>query len=180
MFASALTFVSLLLAVGCAYPTGAAQPVALYGVFEQQVTNDKSYSNPFDLRVVELRTKFTSPSGKTVSFFGFHDGDGKGGQAGNVWAFRFMPDEVGRWHYSYSWTDGTEGGSGSFEVRDTGLAGPLKVATDNPWYFTAERGEPFHARPYGMHHYLVSCCRRAPRRRPAGVGPPCPATSPLL
>jgi hypothetical protein len=40
-------------------------------------------------------------------------------------------------------------------VADTGLEGPLRVAADNPWYFMTARGEPFHARPYGMHHFLV-------------------------
>jgi hypothetical protein len=129
--------------------------VPLYGAFERQVANPKTYSNPFDFQVVELKTQFTSPSGKKVSFFGFYDGDGKGGQTGHVWAFRFMPDEIGRWRYTYSWTDGSPGDSGRFEVRDTGLAGPLKVATDNSWYFMTARDKPFQARPYGMHHYLV-------------------------
>jgi hypothetical protein len=129
--------------------------VPLYGVFERQVKNPKTYSNPFDFQVIDLKTEFKAPSGKTVSFFGFYDGDGKGGQTGHVWAFRFMPGEVGRWQYFYSWTDGSNGGSGSFEVGDTGLAGPLKVATDNSWYFMTAREKPFHARPYGMHHYLV-------------------------
>src|SRR5262245_23204498 len=70
-----------------------AQPrVPLYGTFERQVTNTKTYSNPFDFQVVELKTLFTTPSGKTVPFFGFYDGDGKGGQTGHVWALRFMPD----------------------------------------------------------------------------------------
>jgi hypothetical protein len=29
----------------------------------------------------------------------------------------------------------------------------LKVATDNPWYFMNSRGEPFHARPYGLQDF---------------------------
>ncbi|HOW66753.1 MAG TPA: DUF5060 domain-containing protein [Candidatus Paceibacterota bacterium] len=145
----------LALAAVCA-PAGEGVPrVPLYGMFERQVTNGKPYSNPFDFQVVELQTTFVAPSGRKMSFFGFHDGDGIGGQTGQVWRFRFMPDETGPWHYSYSWTDDTEGGSGSFEVKDTGLEGPLRVAADNPWYFMTARGKPFHARPYGMHHFLV-------------------------
>ena len=61
----------------------------------------------------------------------------------------------GTYRYRYSWSDGTKGGEGSFEVADTGLAGPLKIARDNPWYFMNARGESFHARPYGMHHWLI-------------------------
>jgi hypothetical protein len=130
-------------------------PTELYGVFEGQVANQKAYTNPFDFRVIELKSEFTAPSGKKISFFGFHDGDGEGGQTGNVWKFRCMPDEVGTWQYTYSWSDGTAGGKGAFEVEDTGLPGPLIVATDNPWYFMTSRGKPFHARPYGLHHYLI-------------------------
>jgi hypothetical protein len=120
---------------------GAEQATSLYGVFEQAVKNDNTYSNPFDFRVIELRARFTAPSGKMLNFWGFYDGDGIGGQTGNVWKCRCMPDEVGTWKYSYAWSDGTPGGEGTFEVADTGLAGPLKVATDNPWY-SASRSTP--------------------------------------
>jgi hypothetical protein len=112
-YGHAIFISSLLLAVGSASSGAAVPRVGLYGVFERHVTNGKRYSNPFDFQVVELKTRFTAPSGKTVSLFGFHDGDGKGGQKGPVWTFRFMPDEVGRWQYSYTWTDGTAGGSGA-------------------------------------------------------------------
>ena len=125
--------------------------VGLYDVWETQVTNSKTYSNPFDFNVIELRATFTSPSGSKISFFGFYDGNGNGGQTGNVWKLRFMPDKVGTWNYTYTWTDGTPGGSGSFKVVDTGLPGPLKVATDNSSYFMTSGGKPFDFRGYDMH-----------------------------
>lgn len=132
-----------------------AQSVRKFDIFEKSVTNPKNYSNKFDFNVIELQTTFTAPSGKITSFFGFHDGDGNGGQNGNVWKFRFMPDEAGTWSYSYRWTDGTPGGSGSFTVFDDGsLPGPLKLAADNTWYFMNSRGQPFHFRGYDLHHYL--------------------------
>ena len=124
------------------------QQVGLYDVWEKKVLNSKTYSNPFDYSVIELKATFTSPSGKKVNFFGFYDGNGAGGQTGNVWKLRFMPDKVGTWTYTYSWTDGTQGGSGSFTVVDTGLPGPLKIATDNSWYLMTARGTPFHFRGY--------------------------------
>ncbi len=129
----------------------AASDVGLYDVWEKQVTNSKSYSNPFDYTVIELRATFTSPTGSKTNFFGYHDGNGKGGQNGNVWKLRFMPNKTGTWKYSYTWTDGTSGGSGSFKVVDTGLPGPLKVASDNAWYFMDSRNQPFHFRGYGIH-----------------------------
>jgi hypothetical protein len=134
-------------------PSSALAQVGLYGIWEMRVVNSVSYSNPFDFRVIELQATFTAPSGRRLDFFGFYDGDGNGGQTGHVWKLRFMPDEPGTWHYAYTWTDGTVGGSGSFDVVDTGLPGPLQIATDNPCYFMTARGEPFHARPYGMQDF---------------------------
>jgi len=127
----------------------------LYGLFETSVTNPNLYTNPFDFNEIELQATFTAPSGKQTNFFGFYDGDGNGGQTGNVWKLRFMPDEVGTWSYTYDWTGSSPnkptGGSGSFSVVDTGLPGPLKVATDNSWYFEDARGNPFDWRGYDMH-----------------------------
>jgi Domain of unknown function (DUF5060)/Putative collagen-binding domain of a collagenase len=134
-------------------PAVALEQVGLYDVREMRLSNSQNYGNPFDFTVIELQATFTAASGRQVKFFGFHDGDGHGGQTGNVWKLRFMPDELGTWHYAYSWTDGTAGGSGSFEVVDTGRPGPLQIATDNPWYFMTARGEPFHARPYAMQDF---------------------------
>ncbi|MFQ5559496.1 MAG: DUF5060 domain-containing protein [Nitrospinota bacterium] len=132
-------------------PASGVVQVGLYDVFETQITNSKTYSNPFDYNVIGLKTSFTAPSGKSRGFFGFYDGDGAGGQTGNTWKARFMPDETGTWTFSYSWTDGTPGGSGTFEVIDTGLPGPLKIASDNPWFFMDSRGDPFHFRGYDTH-----------------------------
>jgi hypothetical protein len=135
------------------YPAWAVDRVGLYGVWEIQVANSRKYSNPFNFAAIELRATFIGPSGKRINFFGFYDGDGNGGQTGNHWKLRFMPDELGIWNYVYTWTDGTIGGSGHFNVVDTALPGPLKIATDNPWYFMTARGVPFHARPYGMQDF---------------------------
>jgi hypothetical protein len=132
-----------------------SQTVPLWGLFETAITNSRSYSNPFDFNVIDLRATFTSPSGRRVDFFGFHDGDGRGGQVGNVWKLRFMPSETGTWTYVYSWSDGVApGGAGQFTAVAGSLPGPLKVAGDNPWYFETSRGQPFHARGYDLHIWL--------------------------
>lgn len=131
-----------------------AGDVARYDVFETQVTNSKIYTNPFDFNVIELRATFTSPSGSSYSFFGFYDGDGTGAQTGNVWKLRFTPNETGNWSYTYSWTDGTLGGSGTFNVVEGSLSGPLQVASDKTWYFKTARGNVFDARGYSLHQYL--------------------------
>lgn len=132
-----------------AYANGATP---LYGVFEIQVTNTNAYTNKFDYSEIELQATFTAPSAAPTDFFGYHAGDGSGGQTGNIWTLRFRPDQVGTWTYTYSWAGtGTKpaGGGGTFTVTDTGLPGPLKIATDNTWYFMDARGNKFDARPLG-------------------------------
>jgi Domain of unknown function (DUF5060)/Putative collagen-binding domain of a collagenase len=149
-----LVGVALVLAVAGLGTPGAAYAghpkVPLYGIFEAHVANPTDYENPFDYRVIELRTRFVSPSGRVVRFLGFYNGDGAGGQAGDVWTLRFMPDEVGRWSYSYTWSDGRPGGSGNFDVKKSKLPGPLRVARDNSWYFMDSRGRKFDWRGYGF------------------------------
>ncbi|NOY84561.1 MAG: DUF5060 domain-containing protein [Nitrospirae bacterium] len=107
------------------------EPIALYGVFEKSVSNTNSYVNPFDFNEIELQTRFIAPSGKETSFFGFYDGDGQGGQDGSIWKMRFMPDEIGSWNYSYTWSDGRPGGNGTFSVNTQGLPGPFKADVVN-------------------------------------------------
>lgn len=104
--------------------------VPVWGRFEVTVINSRSYANPF--ADVTLRGTFLRPNGGEVTCVGFHDGDGKGGQTGNVWRLRFMPDEAGRWRYTYTWSDGTAGGGGRFTVVDAGLPGPIVADERNP------------------------------------------------
>ena len=126
----------------------------LYGVFETSITNNNTYTNPFNYKEIELQTTFTSPSGRKVDFFGFYNGDGSGGQVGNVWTMRFMPDETGTWKYTYTWSDGkAAGGSGEFTVIDTGLSGPVRIASDNGSFLMDSRSKKLDFRGYDMHHF---------------------------
>jgi Domain of unknown function (DUF5060)/Putative collagen-binding domain of a collagenase/Protein of unknown function (DUF4038) len=128
--------------------TSATSTVSLYGMFELTVSNSRNYRNPFDFAEITLEGHFVAPSGKGIKFFGFYDGDGKGGQVGSVWKLRFMPDQVGRWRYVYHWSDGTPGGSGFFEVVSGISKGPLRVLDDNRHYFRFANGEIFYPRAY--------------------------------
>lgn len=158
-----------------------ADTVPLYGVWSYTAINESDYDNPYDFREIELEAVFESPDGRTIEFFGFHDGDGRGGVEGDVWRLRFMPDETGRWSYRYRWSDGSDGGSGTFHVEDTGTPGPLAVDEGASRYFETARGEPFHFRGYDLHvmaPYLDSRSlareledvRRILRERVAGRG----------
>jgi Domain of unknown function (DUF5060)/Protein of unknown function (DUF4038)/Putative collagen-binding domain of a collagenase len=125
-----------------------AQPtVPLYGVFETALTNTQGYANPF--ADVTLNATFTAPSGRKVLFFGFYDGDGNGGQTGNVWKLRFMPDEVGTWAYTAAFSDGRPGTTGSFTAVSAGAKpGPLRVDLQNPRWFVFANGQRFYLRGY--------------------------------
>jgi hypothetical protein len=72
--------------------------------------------SPFALSV---DVDFTSPSGNHYRVPGFYDGDGRGGEDGNVWKVRFSADELGRWTYRTTSSESRlHGRSGSFEVTD--------------------------------------------------------------
>jgi CubicO group peptidase (beta-lactamase class C family) len=116
----------------------------LQGLFETELVNYSKYSNPF--RDVTLNATFTSPSGRTVHFFGYYDGDGKGGQIGNVWKLRFMPDEIGIWSYTCQFSDGIPGKTGRFTCVDKGAKpGPLQL--EGRWLKFANN-ERFYLRSY--------------------------------
>lgn len=128
----------------------ATRQVGQYRLFEVSLENNRSYDNKFN--DTELRCKYTAPSGKVIEFAGFYDGDGKGGgdaQHGNVWKLRFMPDELGTWHYGWTWTDGTPGGTGSFEcVSEHAGKGILRPYRENPHWFAYNGAEPVWIKSY--------------------------------
>src|SRR5262245_26655067 len=126
-------------------PAGAAVP--LYGRFQTEILNGKGYANPF--QDVSLEAVFTSPSKRKVKWFGFHDGDGQGGQSGPIWKLRFMPDEPGPWSFEATFSDGTAGAGGTFACVAAGaMPGPLRVdpANGRSWLFAD--GTRFFPRAY--------------------------------
>ncbi|TWU27728.1 DUF5060 domain-containing protein [Bythopirellula polymerisocia] len=128
----------------------ATHEVGLYRIFETWIENNNPYENKFN--EAELRCKYTSPSTRDVEFSGFFDGDGKGGgdaKTGNVWKLRFLPDELGEWKYSWSWSDETPGGSGSFTCVSAGAGkGILRAYKENPQWFAYNGTEPVWIKSY--------------------------------
>jgi hypothetical protein len=136
-------FVTVIFSLAWLCGAQAQAQVGLYQKHDITVTNTKSYNNKFDFNVVTLTGRFTSPTGRVVNVTGFYDGDGVGGQNGAVWKIRFMPDEVGVWIYSYTWSDGTAGGNGTLTVTSSANKGPLKLDTANPHHMIHANGEHF-------------------------------------
>lgn len=124
--------------------------VGLYRTFERSIENNKTYTNKF--ANVELRCSYTSPSGQTIDFIGFFDGDGKGGgnaTTGTIWKVRFMPDEIGQWSYTWTWSDGTTGGQGAFACVSTGVGkGIIRAYKNNPRWFAYNGTEPVWIKSY--------------------------------
>jgi len=92
---------------------------------------------------VEIEATFTSPSGRQITWWGFYDGDGQGGQSGNIWKVRFMPDELGTWSFTWQFSDGSPSGSASFQAVDDAThpakPGPLQHHPDiHQWLVTAD------------------------------------------
>ena len=124
--------------------------VGLYRTFERSLENNKTYSNKF--YDVELKVRYTSPSGKVTDFYGFFDGDGVGGgdkQTGNVWKIRFMPDEAGQWKYKWMWSDNTPGGEDIFvcTTADAGK-GILRAYKENPRWLAYNGTDPVWLKSY--------------------------------
>jgi hypothetical protein len=109
------------------------------------------------LSTTPLTAVFTSPSGKKTTFWGFYDGDGNGGQTGNVWKLRFMPNEIGTWTYLFSWSDGAPGGSSSFVCIPNGAGkGVLKPYHANPHWFAYNGTAPVFLKSYYVGAAVVS------------------------
>ncbi len=56
-----------------------------------------SNSNPF---LIFVDAELTSPGNRKYTVPAFFDGNGQGGMNGNVWKFRFSPDEAGTWQFT--------------------------------------------------------------------------------
>ena len=130
--------------------TSAPRSVGNYRVFEATVINSRPYRNRFS--DVELLVDYVAPSGRLRRFRGFFDGDGKGGGSrsnGNVWKMRFMPDEVGRWRYTWFWSDGSPGGQGRFESTEKNSGkGVIRPYRGNPHWFAYNGTNPVWLKSY--------------------------------
>jgi hypothetical protein len=132
-------------------------PARLYEMIEESMTHPKpaSYDNPFT--DAELRLQVEAPDdrelGSEFRWYGFHDGDGKGGQDGNVWKFRLLLDTPGTWEVTAGFykpgTDTRNGPERSFtyEVSEERIRpnehGHVRVDPRNPMRFAFDDGTPW-------------------------------------
>lgn len=96
---------------------------------------------------VDLTADVTSPGGRRFLVDGFFDGDGAGGQLGNVFKVRVFADEVGLWSWTAHSNDpGLNGQSGSFNcsgsLAGVFAAGPVARDPQYPRSFRYREGGP--------------------------------------
>lgn len=125
-------FLLICLAVfGGAAVVSAQTQVGQWNRFEAAVTNTRGYSNPYN--DVALNVAYTKPDGSIINFWGFYDG-------GNTWRIRFMPDQIGTWRYSATFSDGRAGISGSFNCVASTTPGMISRDESNPRWFGFKGG----------------------------------------
>ena len=127
-----ITFILLIISFPWEISLNAQQEVPLWGVFQAEFTNNHPYEDPFS--EVSLDVRYINVDDDTLYFQGFYDG-------GDTWKARYMPDQIGRWRYSASFSDGTEAGSGSFLVVPSSLPGPIGPDVINSSWFGFRGGE---------------------------------------
>ncbi|MBZ0297681.1 MAG: DUF5060 domain-containing protein [Anaerolineae bacterium] len=106
--------------------------VQRYDTLELTFTSQSVPANPFDTYL--LRLEITDPSGRVFTIDGFYDGDGNGGQTGNVWKARITPYLSGRW----TWRT-VPGDGGVVDPQFNGLTGEFDALdNNNPGAITSE------------------------------------------
>jgi hypothetical protein len=116
--------------------------VGLYEKFELLIDLKAAISNPFDPDEIDVRTEFTSPSGRKQNIWGFYNPS----SWASLWMVRFAPTEEGRWRYVVKVTDSegtTSGRTGSFTATDSPHHGFIRIAP-NQRYLSYDDGTSFY------------------------------------
>ena len=135
--------------------------VGQFEKFELTLDISATFDNPFDPDQVDVRARFTSPSGKAVEVFGFfyqpyrnrHEADDAKSPmldaAGEPsWKIRFTPVELGRHTFQVKVRDRSgqvESRPGTFRVVPSNKRGFVRVSKRNGRYFEFDDGTPFFA-----------------------------------
>jgi len=93
-------------------------------MLEIALTAELQPSNPFT--DIDLTAEVGTPDGRTLQIDGYYDGNGRGGQEGNIWKLRLTPDVEGVWTWrTHSNDPHLNGQSGSFTCLPSNDQGAL-------------------------------------------------------
>ena len=116
-------------------------------------------ANPFT--DAHITATVVDPGGTTRTVDGFYDGDGKGGQTGDVWKLRFSPDRTGVWRWTtHSNLPKLDGRTGRFACVPGPHPGPIMAdghvfrRADGPPVYLPKGGRTAVLLPPGTYHVL--------------------------
>jgi hypothetical protein len=127
--------------------------VPLYSVFELTFKGSEYSATDNPVRDIELKTEWqNSKTSKTLRIFGFYDGDGKGGTAGNVFKVRFCPVQEGTWTLI-----SVKSNDSKLDKQHVGLQ-INAIKSDNHGFWlpdTETPGTRWYRRSDGSHQYIT-------------------------
>jgi len=116
--------------------------VKQFGMVDVALTSQEAYANPF--AEVVAHAEVTLPDRTLRKVRCFHDGDGKGGQTGPVWRFRYMPEQPGDYTFEvHSDDQGLNATKGSFRCVASKWKGPLRPSPHNPQLTAYANGDSY-------------------------------------
>ncbi|MDO1450149.1 DUF5060 domain-containing protein [Rhodocytophaga aerolata] len=136
---SVYLYLAILLLYFSSYVAQAQVRVGQWDRFEASLTNKTAYKNAY--RDVTLNVTYTKPDGSKVNFWGFYDGN-------STWRIRFMPDQLGKWTYKATFSDGSPGKSGSFTCVASSIPGMISKDETNPRWFGYKGGKHILVRSF--------------------------------
>lgn len=110
-----------------------------WGRFEGQISYPIKLENPYSDETLEA--VYFSPSGREYHTEGFHDG-------GDIWRYRFMPDETGNWRYHVAFNDSSVSSHGTFHVAEGDIPGLISRQEGNPIWFGFKGGQRIFVRGF--------------------------------
>jgi len=122
------------------------EPVERYGLLELDLQTDLRVANPYDPNEIDLRVRFTAPSGKEVEvgafwYLGF-DLQTRQPKGEPGWKVRFTPDEIGSWRaVAHVPALGLQSEPFTFNVAVSSREGFVRVHPTNPHYLAFDNGD---------------------------------------
>ncbi len=124
---------TLLFIFFCLHALGINAQVGLWSKFQTDIQNTRTYTNPFIQTT--LSVEFTRPDQTKLTCKGFYDG-------GTNWKIRVMPDQLGQWTYTASFTDASQTQfTGSFNCVASDIPGLISADETNPKWFGFKGGQ---------------------------------------
>jgi hypothetical protein len=119
-----------------------------YGWLELNLQTNIPVVNPYDPKELELKVRFTAPSGNKldVGAFWYQDFNPQTRQAKGEpgWRVRFSPDEPGEWSaVAYAASEGAISELISFKVNPSNRVGFIRTNPKDPHYLAFDNGDFF-------------------------------------